>query len=997
MKDIEILGLLLLIVILILCFVKISQEGFSIDADTKAHNDFTKAQQQKYNNVAVILAATTTNGTTNVGALGTETGGIMGSVQDGLDSSRNPIEYVDNPYPLEGKLTGMAEIMQKCEAVKTTDCSAFDNAGYSNFSTNCGICLDVGTNSEEKPHTGGLVLTSADKQFAQTKRKGNFLAPYNPTVGTCPSGKMVGTKAECLRLTAELACQRSASMDTTTGCSQCYNDGVYHVVPPSDTSLMVGSGILKVLGSGNLSWTEHFGTNANTGTATLSSNIFTTIPLSGPEYTKITLNVSTRPVPTLYDPSVIYRVNDLIIFTLNDAKGVFKMIRATGQPGYDPSNPVSGSRMWTLLTPFSTYVPPPPTFIAGLLESPNGNGFQPIDLYRLVMTDTVAGIGRKPRTMDQTSANSIDITKMGPAYGKTAMSLSIYSPFTFIDSLSQEASLCPSSPFITKADSASFLNSDPCYTKGSGPGKYSLECLQQIFQNNGCGTSPSTLDKSGFPATNAKAAGLMMDKDGKNLTIKEIADKIYQYAVASATGVNSTGAKLSISDWSDASIFCNGVAINSACDVLGDDGKLTDDCIVYLWDNQGENKIPGATYSMTSLARSLFATGPTNRFCTRDGSLSPKDKLNATKLTDNVSNLTYWKNRGDGSVAAVKAAMTQLHLDANSTTTNEAAKTTFIKQCYGIIPNDRNIYSGRFTSDTSVQGLRPVLPSINPVSGVSGIVAWFDAADPFNTGETLVNGTNVRSWANKFGNRYDALTKGTSNPIIMNSLNNLPGINISPENYFRSPIVPGTFISALNVFVVYKITGSTSGPGQIITRGLSSVPNMSNPLDMANNPNAAFAKNEMYIGEKNQVFYQSGNNYNFNNPTPSIFNLNLNQSSQATSNLKMFSNGSEITLNLSRGGSPTWTPSDLGDTFCIGGRTDSGNVNGVFYEVLAYNITLSDADRKKVEGYLATKWGLQSSLPAGHPYKSTAFSPMPVRPASTVPIPPVLTGAGWSL
>lgn len=78
MKDIEILGLLLLIVILILCFVKISQEGFSIDADTKAHNDFTKAQQQKYNNVAVILAATTTNGTTNVGALGTETGGIMG-------------------------------------------------------------------------------------------------------------------------------------------------------------------------------------------------------------------------------------------------------------------------------------------------------------------------------------------------------------------------------------------------------------------------------------------------------------------------------------------------------------------------------------------------------------------------------------------------------------------------------------------------------------------------------------------------------------------------------------------------------------------------------------------------------------------------------------------------------------------------------------------------------------------------------------------------------
>jgi hypothetical protein len=997
MKEIQILGLLLLIVILILFFVKISQEGFAYADDKKVHDDFSKEQQQKYNNVAAILAATTTNGTSNVGALGTETGGMMGSIQDTLDSSGKPVQYIDNPYPLEAKPSGMAAIIEKCEAVKSTDCSAFDNSGYSDFSTNCGICLDVGTNSQDKPHTGALVLTSLDKQYAQTKRKGNFLAPYNPTVGTCPSGKMVATKAECLRLTAELACQRSASMDTTTGCSQCYTDGVYHIVPPSDTSLKVGSGILKVIGSGTLSWTEHFGTNANTGTATLSPSVFITIPLSGPEYTKITLNVASRPIPRLYDPSVTYRVNDLIIFTLNGTKGIFKMKEATGQAGYDPSNPVSGSKTWTLLTPFSTYDPPPSTFIAGYLESPNDIGFQPIDLYRVVMTDTVAGIGRKPRTIDQTSLNTINMTKMGPAYGKTAMSLSIYSPFTFIDSLSQEASLCPSSPFITKADSASFLNSDPCYVKGSGPGNYSLECLQQIFQNNGCGTSPGTLDKSGFPATNAKASGLMMDKNGKNLTIKEIADKIYQYAIASATGVDSTGKKLSISDWSDASMFCNGVAINSACDVLGDDGKLTDDCIVYLWDNQGENKIPGPTYSMTSLARSLFATGITNRFCTRNGSLSPKDNLDKPKLTNNVSNLTYWKNIGDGSVAAVKAAMTQLHLDANSTITNEAAKTNFIKQCYGIVPNDRNIYSGTFTSDTSVQGQRPVLPSINPVSGVSGIVAWFDAADPFNSGETLVNGMNVTTWANKFGNRYDAMSKGTSNPIIMNSLNNLPGITISPGNYFRSPIVPGTFISALNVFVVYKTTGSSSGPGQIITRGLSSVPNMSNPLDMANNPNAAFAKNEMYIGERNQLYYQSGNNYNFNNPTTSIFNLNLNQSSQATSNLRMFSNGSQITLNLSRGGSATWTPTDLGDMFCIGGRIDYGNVDGVFYEVLVYTNTLSDVERQKVEGYLATKWGLQSSLPAGHPYKSTAFTPMPVRPVSTVPISPVLTGAGWSL
>jgi hypothetical protein len=380
-----------------------------------------------------------------------------------------------------------------------------------------------------------------------------------------------------------------------------------------------------------------------------------------------------------------------------------------------------------------------------------------------------------------------------------------------------------------------------------------------------------------------------------------------------------------------------------------------------------------------------------NRFCTRDGTYAPKDSSN--KL--NRANLTYWKNRGG--VDAVKAAMAQLHLDANSNLTTEDAKAPFIKQCYGIVPNPRPTYKTNFQVDRSVQGVKPVLASINPVSGVSGIVAWFDASDPFNTGEALVNGKNVATWVNKFSNQYDAVSKGTSNPIIMGALNNLPGITISPGNYFRSPIPPGTFNSALNVFVVYKATGGNSGPGQIITRGRSSSPNLGNPLDMAHNPAAGYAVNEMYIGANNNVFYQSGTNYNFNNPSPSIFNLNLNQNSQADTNLTMYNNGAQIPLNLSRGGSRTWAPSDLGDMLCIGGRADYGAVNGVFYEVLVYKTILSDLDRKKVEGYLATKWGMQASLPAGHPYKTTSFTPMPVRPTSTTANPPIPTGAGWSL
>jgi hypothetical protein len=54
------------------------------------------------------------------------------------------------------------------------------------------------------------------------------------------------------------------------------------------------------------------------------------------------------------------------------------------------------------------------------------------------------------------------------------------------------------------------------------------------------------------------------------------------------------------------------------------------------------------------------------------------------------------------------------------------------------------------------------------------------------------------------------------------------------------------------------------------------------------------------------------------------------------------------------------------------GRTSGGGRywTGDIAEMLVYNSALSDADRQKVEGYLAWKWGLQASLPVGHPYTS---------------------------
>jgi len=692
MKEIQLLGLLLFVVILILCFVKVIKEGFSFETTKKQHDLFSEKYSKKYSNVGVMLTSAK-----NEAALGSSTRDIFGSVQDTMDANNNIKQSIDDPFPAEGGVSGMSLVIKQCEVVKTADCSVFDKPA---FSKNCGLCLDFGTDSEGKPQIGGMVLTAKDKEYGKSQQKGNFLAPYAPTVGTCPTGMMVANKAECVRLQNELTCKKGGTMDTPAGCSQCFDDGVYHVVDSkADPSLVIGTGILMIVGSGTLTWSES-GTS-NTGTIILSPTKVKPVPLAGPEFSAINLDLVSPPLPKPYDASKIYNVNDLIIFK----SFVYKMRDGAGVPGFDPSR--EGDQLWTKLMPYAQYVPPPPAFIAGYLQAPDGNSFQPMDLYRLVLNDSMTG--RKPRTMGQLTLDSVVVTNMGLGYGKKTMKLVAYSPFTFVDNLSQEASLCPNSPYITTPASARFMSSDPCYARGTGPGNYNLACLQQTFRNNGCGTSLASLAASGYPSTAEKAAGLLTDTEGKELSLDEIAAKIYQYALSTTTGLDANGKKLSMDNWSAASVFCTGVPINSPCDAVDEEGRLTDDCIVYLWDNQGENKIPKNTYSLTSFARSLFNTGTINRFCTRDGTYSPMDSSNKPNLV----NLEYWKNKGNGSVTAVKAAMSQLHLDANTNLTREDAKAPFVKQCYGIVPNPRPGFKSNFTPDLSVQQKPSGLTKVN--------------------------------------------------------------------------------------------------------------------------------------------------------------------------------------------------------------------------------------------------------------------------------------------
>ena len=698
MKVLHTLGITVLVFLCLLILTNLTKEGFW-NANNDAQADFIKENTESGNLVATALKAKKREG-----VLGTDTQSLFGSIFDTLSASGEAEQKLDNPYPLTDGKRGLFAKIAKCEAVKAVDCSAFDNAS---FATDCGMCLDIGKNSDNQPATGGLVLLPEDKDSANQNKKGNFLPNYVPTIGFCPAGKMVSTKQQCLRLQNEQKCQKGQSFNSPTGCSQCYGDSSYSVVDPSSqVGVVVGSGTIRMVGVGILNYAE---AGQPMGKINLKPDVPFELILVGSEFNNITLNLVAPAVPEAYDNGRVYVPGERIIF----AQNIYEMVIYIGGAGYTPNHPnVNIQNSWKRLMSQADYTNQGPAYMAGYLTGVTGSGgIFNIDLYRIILSDGLTG--RKPRTIDGITMKNgsvpVEVTQMGPGFGQKGMNLIARSPFSFVDPQSQEGAACPDSPFITQKASAEFLNSDPCYkSKGadgrtkSGPGNYTLECLQGIMTSSGC-----TQYGKAYPKDSASSALMSTSSNGTPLELNDIAEKVYANAVLAASGVNINGIKVPIEEWSAASVFCTGIAVTSPCDTdVRETGPLSTDCIQYLWDNQGENKQLGSTYSIVTFATSIFGDSSNNsqrRFCSRKGTLSPKN----LDGTDNAANIALWKKQGG--VNAVKNILQRVHLTANNPSIPEDQRRIAMLWCYGLVPNDRPVMAQQNPPDNSPDKEAPAL------------------------------------------------------------------------------------------------------------------------------------------------------------------------------------------------------------------------------------------------------------------------------------------------
>lgn len=311
--------------------------------------------------------------------------------------------------------------------------------------------------------------------------------------------------------------------------------------------------------------------------------------------------------------------------------------------------------------------------IGGYVQGPTTTGVFKLEIAQLSDADLESGA--RPRLSGETSVGGASCMALRPGRGKTKMVLRVNIPLTFADIGEPEAASCASGPFLTKESSAKTLSAGTCFKPGNGPGKYSMECLQEKFVELGC-----TTDGTGYPRDNASFAALNVGADGSPQQIGNIANTIYENSLKATTGVSSSGVKQSLAQWNEASMFCTGEQILSACDTVKVTGSMSSDCMADLWQNKGAGNRIGATYSASQRNSSL--AGSADNYCTANGLLSPfgpdgKPQQDAIQRA----------NTAGGTINDIKNLYDMTHRRANNNSLTDNDRKAAINDCYGVTLN----------------------------------------------------------------------------------------------------------------------------------------------------------------------------------------------------------------------------------------------------------------------------------------------------------------------
>lgn len=603
----------MIILTFILNYTKTFKEGFFNFPDIN-HNTFIQNSQNKYNEITNSI-----NLTNPIIPLNSDTSNKFNIALSGLITIPSQNIYnleSQNNYSVPNQIPNNYKQAQFCES-KPANCSAFDDEEFAN---NCGISFDKnGIGFNGKPHIGGMYVSSDDRNN-QLNNANNVLKtggpPYDPFKIYQPTlGK---SKPGTFALTKDQCLIVKEKIDCES--KQSFNSPNCVQCYTSQKFGRIGPDTGKIPSTLFLTGSGTVYIQSADSKISLDN---TTLSIDSP----IQVNIPADAEGTVF--SVVIQKTDNVIIP----------------------------------------------YISGYLQGQTSNGLFKIDLFNIVEIDQVSKT--KPKINGTITINGFKCLTMVPGTGQTYLNLACLMPFSFLNMYDGDALMCDNGPIISKSSSATFLESDPCFSKENQPGNYKLECLQQRWVELG-----GTQQGLGYPSNLESANAIQKDKNGNNLDIDTIINNLSPKMTTALTGKDSNGNQLSISNWNTVSMWATGIPINTPCDGPNkDNGPLSQECLSYLYLNQGINSHIGPTYTLpSSQSASMLGQPSNNTYCQPGTEIDPK--------TD--SGLKFGQSLGG--INSVKQKYDESNRLANDNTLPNEKRAEAIKQCYGIIIDNPPIF-----------------------------------------------------------------------------------------------------------------------------------------------------------------------------------------------------------------------------------------------------------------------------------------------------------------
>jgi hypothetical protein len=247
---------------------------------------------------------------------------------------------------------------------------------------------------------------------------------------------------------------------------------------------------------------------------------------------------------------------------------------------------------------------------------------------------------------------------------------------------------------------------------------------------------------------------------------------------------------------------------------------------------------------------------------------------------------------------------------------------------------------------------------------------WLDASD---SSTVTLSGSEVTQWNDKSGNGLNCSQATSANrPIIASAAqNSLNTIRFVASDYL-SASSNITLTTAFTLFIVAKnrIRKDYNGLFRI---GASALPasDVSN-LEIYWQAGSSNSGNIVTTGNRNINFKGDSTN----NAIPDVNNYYIHSSEASGTNLATrYQNGivqaSSQTFGTGAVVPSAANPYHVGIGYPASGNAATAALDGDICEIVVLNTVASTTTRQLIEGYLAHKWGLTSSLPNDHPYKSS--------------------------